>query len=180
MVVACPSCKKRYRLEDKHFAGRERFQFKCPACGGTILAEREGSGPAPAPAAPSSTQQLKKMDATWTDADVPEAELLALPEGKRVSVAVLQGADSGAILSVEKPLVIIGRTEADLVLNDSEVSRHHARLEIKGLNVTLRDLKSTNGTYINEQRITTAVLANQTEFRVGASTLMLILTDELD
>lgn len=180
MVVVCPSCKKRYRVEDKHFAGRERFQFKCPSCGNAIQAVREAAEPSPPPAPPAPTRKPDRMDATWTDADVPEAELLALPEGKRVSVAVLQGADSGAILSVEKPLVIIGRTEADLVLNDSEVSRHHARLEFKGSTVTLRDLKSTNGTYINEQRITTATLSNQTEFRVGASTLMLILTDELD
>lgn len=180
MVVACPSCQKKYRVEDKHFAGRERFQFKCPACGNPIQAEREGAGPLPAPVAPSSTQKLKRVDATWTDSDVPEAELLGLPEGKRVSVAVLQGADSGLIFPVDKPLVVIGRTEADLVLNDSEVSRHHARLELKGLSVTLRDLKSTNGTYINEQRITVAPLSNQAEFRVGASTLMLILTDEID
>lgn len=181
MVVACPSCQKKYRVEDKHFAGRERFQFKCPACGNPIHAEREGAGSLPAQEPPSSsTQTLKKMDATWTDADVPEAELLGLPEGKRVSVAVLQGTDSGLIFPVDKPLVVIGRTEADLVLNDSEVSRHHARLEVKGLSVTLRDLKSTNGTYINEQRITVAALSNQAEFRVGASTLMLILTDEID
>ena len=180
MVVACRSCKKRYRLEEKHFAGRDRFQFKCPACGNPVQAVREEPQKPSASAPPPTTQKLKRIDATWTDADVPEAELLALPEGKRVSVAVLQGADSGAILSVEKPLVVIGRAEADLVLNDSEVSRHHARLEFKGLSVTLRDLKSTNGTYINEQRITTAPLSNQTEFRVGASTLMLILTDELD
>lgn len=181
MVVACPSCQKKYRLEDKHFAGRERFQFKCPACGKPIQAAREQMARPPSQEPPpADTQKLKRTDATWTDADVPEAELLGLPQGKRVSVAVLQGADSGTIFLVEKPLVVIGRTEADLVLNDSEVSRHHARLEFKGINITLRDLKSTNGTYVNEQRVTTTALSHQTEFRVGASTLMLILTDELD
>jgi endogenous inhibitor of DNA gyrase (YacG/DUF329 family) len=181
LVVSCPSCHKKYRLEEKHFAGRERFQFSCPGCGKPIQAtlEQEARPLSKEPPA-QATQKLKRMDATWTDADVPEAELLGLPQGKRVSVAVLQGADSGIIFSVEKPLVVIGRAEADLVLNDSEVSRHHARLEFKGISVILRDLKSTNGTYVNEQRVTATAVSHQTEFRVGASTLMLILTDEID
>jgi pSer/pThr/pTyr-binding forkhead associated (FHA) protein len=46
--------------------------------------------------------------------------------------------------------------------------------------VQLRDLNSTNGTYVNEQRITVTPVENQTEFRIGATTLMLILTDAID
>lgn len=174
MVVTCSSCQKKYRLEDKHFVGRDHFQFKCPSCGQPIEARKPlGEGDAKPPTAP----QVKKVEATWTESDVPEADLLALPSGKRVSLAVLQGADSGLILAVDKPVVVIGRADADLVLGDSEVSRRHARLEFKGLNVQLRDLNSTNGTYVNEQRITVTQVDNQTEFRVGATTLMLIITD---
>lgn len=175
MVVTCPSCQKRYRLEEQHFAGRERFQFACPACGQAIEAVRETSE---APLQPS-TQSLKRMESTWSGSDVPEAELLAMPPGKRASLAVLQGADSGRIYPLEKTVVVIGRAEADVKLNDSEVSRRHAQIELKAPNILLRDLKSTNGTYVNEQRITVAPIENQTEFRVGATTLMLILTDEL-
>ncbi len=174
MVVTCTSCKKKYRLEDKHFVGRDRFQFKCPSCGQPIEARKlQAEGPPEPPA----TGKVKKIEATWTESDVPEADLLALPSGRRVSLAVLQGADSGLILPVDKPVIIIGRADADLVLGDSEVSRRHARLEFKGPNVQLRDLNSTNGTYVNEQRITLTAVENQTEFRVGATTLMLIITD---
>jgi pSer/pThr/pTyr-binding forkhead associated (FHA) protein len=175
VVVTCTSCQKKYRLEDKHFVGRDHFQFKCPSCGQPIDARKPQ---AEGDAKPPATQPInKKVEATWTESDVPEAELLALPPGKRVSLAVLQGADSGLILAVDKPVVVIGRADADLVLGDSEVSRRHARLEFKGLNVQLRDLNSTNGTYVNEQRITVTPLDNQTEFRVGATTLMMIITD---
>jgi pSer/pThr/pTyr-binding forkhead associated (FHA) protein len=174
VVVTCNSCQKKYRLEDKHFVGRDHFQFKCPSCGQPIDARKpraEGEAQPPTP------QPVKKLEATWTESDVPEAELLALPSGKRVSLAVLQGADSGLILAVDKPVMVIGRADADLVLADSEVSRRHARLEFKGLGVQLRDLNSTNGTYVNEQRITVTQVDNQTEFRIGATTLMLIITD---
>lgn len=102
-----------------------------------------------------------------------------MPVGKRLSLAVLQGADAGQIFPIEKPLMTIGRSEADVVLNDSEVSRRHAQLEIAGNAVVLRDLHSTNGTYVNEQRITVTPLEHQIEFRVGTSTLMLIVTDDL-
>jgi hypothetical protein len=174
VVVTCASCQKKYRLEDKHFVGRDRFLFKCPSCGQPIEAKRPPTEGEPEP---STAKRVKKVEATWTESDVPEAELLALPTGKRVSLAVLQGPDSGLIHPVEKPVVVIGRADADLVLGDSEVSRRHARLEFKGLSVQLRDLNSTNGTYVNEQRITVTPVDNQAEFRVGATTLMLIITD---
>lgn len=176
MVLTCPACQKRYRLEEKHFAGRDRFLFQCPNCGQSIEALREQPG-APPPVAPAGTQ-ARRAESTWTESGVPEEELLALPPGKRVSIAVLQGKDAGAVIAVDKPLVVIGRGDADVHLEDSEVSRRHAQVEFRGPNTYLRDLRSTNGTYVNEQRITVAQIDNHTEFRVGASTLMLILTDE--
>ncbi len=181
MVVTCPGCQKKYRLEDRHFGGKDRFQFNCPNCGRAVEVMREEAPPAEgqAQAPPSSTQKVKRVDSTWNESGVVDAELLGLPEGKRASVAVLQGPDSGAIFPVAKPLVVIGRAEADVRLTDSEVSRRHAQVEFKGGTVVLRDLKSTNGTYVNEQRITVTALEHQTEFRVGSTTLMLILTEDI-
>lgn len=182
MVVTCPSCQKRFRLEEKHFQGRPRFRFQCPSCGQAIEAvrEEEPSGPPPAAPAPPPTQKLKRVEGTWSEDQVPDAELLALPEGKRISLAVIQGPDTGRIFPVTRPVFVIGRqAPADAVLNDGEVSRSHAQVEFRGTSATLRDLKSTNGTYVNEQRIVAAPIENQAEFRVGATTLMLIVTDDL-
>ena len=46
-----------------------------------------------------------------------------------------------------------------------------------GDRVILRDLNSTNGTYVNEQKISTTTLENHSEFRIGTTIFMLIITE---
>jgi pSer/pThr/pTyr-binding forkhead associated (FHA) protein len=72
--------------------------------------------------------------------------------------------------------VVIGRQGADINVDDPEISRAHAAVEIAGDEVTLVDLGSTNGTYIGEEQVSEAPLENQAEFTVGGTTLMLIVT----
>jgi pSer/pThr/pTyr-binding forkhead associated (FHA) protein len=50
--------------------------------------------------------------------------------------------------------MFIGRDLAnEVVINDPEVSRKHARIFIQGVNIVIEDLGSTNGTSINGQRL---------------------------
>jgi pSer/pThr/pTyr-binding forkhead associated (FHA) protein len=63
----------------------------------------------------------------------------------------------------------IGRREDnDLALDFERVSRQHARLERKGPNFVLRDLGSTNGTWLGTGRIDERRLENGDTFRIGA------------
>ena len=69
----------------------------------------------------------------------------------------------------------VGRDCDGVVLADGLVSRRHASLELVGDNVTVTDLKSTNGTFVNGVRIeTTVTLTPGTEMRVGDTTLELL------
>jgi pSer/pThr/pTyr-binding forkhead associated (FHA) protein len=63
------------------------------------------------------------------------------------------------------------------VIDDPEASRVHAALEILGEHAILRDLGSTNGTYVELERIEQHVLYNQNEFRIGSHVLMFIVTE---
>lgn len=67
---------------------------------------------------------------------------------------------------------VIGRAEdVDVVLNSPLVSRTHARFERAGLRLTLRDLGSSNGTFVNGERITEHVLRPGDNVRVGSVAL---------
>jgi DNA-binding NtrC family response regulator len=59
----------------------------------------------------------------------------------------------------------------DLVLADEFTSVRHARLERKERGFMLRDLRSTNGTFVNGTRIFEAFLADGDRFRIGKTDL---------
>ena len=59
------------------------------------------------------------------------------------------------------------------------ISRVHAVVEIRDLTYVLEDMKSTNGTLVNDEKIVGPVeLLNQGEFQIGGTTIMLIVTEE--
>jgi hypothetical protein len=106
-----------------------------------------------------------------------EKSIAELPRDKRFSLAVIQGPATGHIHPVLKARTIIGRSGADINVDDPEASRQHASLEIFGDHAILRDMGSTNGTYVEADRIEQQVLNNQMEFRIGSHVLMFIVTD---
>lgn len=78
---------------------------------------------------------------------------------------------------------ILGRdADADAVLDDPEVSRHHARVVIEPQRATIEDLGSKNGTFVGGTRITGAVeLHDGDEVRLGTLVLnvkIMIRTDD--
>ena len=99
---------------------------------------------------------------------------LRLPADQRLSLACISGPDSGRIFEIEKPRVVIGRANADIVVADIQCSRQHAAIEVMDEHVFVVDLNSTNGTYVNDQRVTRSELDNRMEFEIGTTTLMLI------
>lgn len=64
------------------------------------------------------------------------------------------GPTPGATFPLEGNQIIIGRDPASTIsINDPEVSRRHARLIFQGGKYVLEDLGSTNGTFVNGQRL---------------------------
>jgi predicted component of type VI protein secretion system len=64
------------------------------------------------------------------------------------------GPTPGAAFTLEGDQLTIGRDSTnEIVINDAEVSRRHARLTFQGGKYVLEDLGSTNGTFVNGQRL---------------------------
>jgi hypothetical protein len=63
---------------------------------------------------------------------------------------------------------VIGRSpDCDLFLDDVTVSRRHAELVRDDDTITIRDLGSLNGTYVNRNRIESVVLEDDDEVQIG-------------
>ena len=139
--------------------------------------------PGPAPAVDEKLRTKKVPvtpalgEATSTGRDLMKAGIIEMPKDRRYSLAVLQGASTGQIFPITQVRTTIGRAGADIVIDDPEASRVHAALEILGEHAILRDLGSTNGTFVDLERIEQHVLYNQNEFRIGSHVLMFIVTE---
>jgi predicted component of type VI protein secretion system len=71
------------------------------------------------------------------------------------------GPNTGKIYPLEASEIIIGRDASNgVAINDSEVSRKHAKLSLHGSAYVVQDLGSTNGTFVNGQRITGSQVLN--------------------
>ncbi len=170
MIVECGGCSKRYRFDEAKLQGRESANLTCPKCKATITVT------APTHPGDRTTRLAADADLIPSSAKVPSGDL-AMPSSHRVSLAVLEGKDKGRIFTVDRPRVTIGRSDADVILDDKEVSRQHASIELHGNRCVLKDLGSTNGTFVEEQKIAQCPIENRAEFRVGGTRLMLILID---
>jgi S-DNA-T family DNA segregation ATPase FtsK/SpoIIIE len=95
----------------------------------------------------------------------------ALPPLIAVALTIVSGPGKGAVHRFKKPRIIIGRDVADIALLDPEISRHHCLLEVRDAHIHLRDLDSTNGTFLEDERVRAAVLQDGAEFRIGETVL---------
>ena len=96
-----------------------------------------------------------------------------LPADQKLILTLLQGKEKGKSFLLGKPVIRIGRKEADLILKDPEISRQHCVIQIYGETVIIRDLRSANGTWVNGLAIKEDSLKNEDQLRIGNSILRL-------
>ncbi|QDV73285.1 ATP-binding protein [Botrimarina mediterranea] len=89
------------------------------------------------------------------------------------SLFVIQGRDQGLRFPLDEPLVGVGRVGGNAIqLHDTEVSRKHAVFEQTGDEFVLRDLNSSNGTFVNGQRIREKRLLSGDQVQMGRTLLL--------
>jgi general secretion pathway protein A len=111
------------------------------------------------PTLPAGTWIDPSIDEPVAEADTPTA-----PPQLVVS-------NSGSViqeLTMEKPRTLIGRSEHnDISIGSRFISRHHALIVKHGNSTFLMDLNSTNGTFVNANRVSNHVLLHDDVITVG-------------
>nr|WP_221234347.1 FHA domain-containing protein [Terrimesophilobacter mesophilus] len=120
---------------------------------------------APFPAGQAPTAPAAKPSGKSTIATVSNAKRLVITSGAKEGLEIELTAE---------PLTIGRSAESGLVIRDDYTSTHHARLLLWGEEWAIQDLDSTNGTFLDEARVTvpTPVPLN-TRVRIGTTSFEL-------
>ncbi len=102
-----------------------------------------------------------------------------MPAGAVYALKFVSGRYEGGVypLRPEREIIIGRQSDLDLVLAEEMVSRKHARIALRGGEVTLQDLGSTNGTFVNGERVKKARLSEGDRILIGGSLLKLVLAE---
>lgn len=97
------------------------------------------------------------------------------------ALIVERGPRAGMTFVLANGVTTVGRhPESDIFLDDVTVSRHHCRFSASTDQLTVEDSGSTNGTYVNDERVDSAALQPGDEVLVGRFHLIVAHGGDLD
>ena len=112
---------------------------------------------------------------TWVAKPAGRKEALHI---RKCRLEVISGPNAGVTRVFESSEIVIGRTGADLVLTDKKVSGMHAQIRLEDAGYRLRDLGSTNGTWIQNTCVLDALIAPGTLLSLGDTVLRFTPLDD--
>src|SRR5262249_33868228 len=80
-------------------------------------------------------------------------------------------------LRMDREIVIGRSSDLDMVLVEDMVSRKHAKISTQGDQITIQDLGSTNGTFVNGEKVKKVRLKEGDRILIGTSILKLVAVD---
>lgn len=127
----------------------------------------------PAPVAPSTPVPTMMQAPLNPTVAIPAAQA-SLPKPK---LRVLTGPMTGQMIDIFGVLEIGREQSCGLSLGyDVNISRKHAVLEFDGSLLKVRDLGSTNGTFLNGNRVTESVISPGDQLKIGSSTFEVVFS----
>lgn len=108
------------------------------------------------------------------DSQIPPASPL-----RQLALRFISGKYQGGEfpLATQQEIVVGRSSELDMVLVEDMVSRRHARIECSDEQIIIEDLGSTNGTFVNGEKIKRAMLKEGDRVLIGTSILKVVSTD---
>lgn len=101
--------------------------------------------------------------------------------GSRAELTGVSSGVSGQSFALSSSRMIVGRADScDLRLEDSSVSSEHARLVRDSAGWRVVNLLSTNGTFVNDRKISSSAISNGDRIRFGRVEFRLYDPDQRD
>ncbi|MBN2381764.1 zinc-ribbon domain-containing protein [bacterium] len=189
-----------------HVSTDSETQIKCPQCGAENASDSKfclecGAKFAKSPASdePTLSDKMKKMyqeqgldsqssdaggtlfpfTAGWGDEYSGETVKRKGEDIKLIlTLRVIKGTDKGKEYTITKKRTIIGRADADIIIDDFKTSRNHAEIEILGNKFLIKDLESTNGTFLNDNMTPADFLSHDDTITIGDTVYQVIIEEE--
>ena len=107
-----------------------------------------------------------------------DAKVREVPDSIMVMLRVTKGAEMDRGYQITKTPVSIGRDQlSGISVNDTRMSRQHAALFYAPPDFFLKDLGSTNGSFVNEKRISHSPLKNGDIIKLGNTEFEFIISE---
>ena len=97
---------------------------------------------------------------------------------RKYQVSVVAGPDLGVTRAIEGAMKIGSHADAGLMLKDTTVSRYHVELLARPDGVRVRDLESTNGSYMAGARIAEVIVEDTAVVTIGKTSLKISMVEE--
>lgn len=139
----------------------------CPSCGSPVGPETVEC--------PECGMAIREATAEFSSIAAPLADR---PAGEAINtdgpvLIVRKGPEVGERFYLDRPRLTVGRDPASgIFLNDITVSREHAVLTLTGGEVTIEDVGSLNGVYVNGASVTRTVLTDGDSVQIGRFQMM--------
>jgi Inner membrane component of T3SS, cytoplasmic domain len=171
MRVECPSCGSSLKLTEEE---AKQPSVKCWMCDSSVSTasarSKRGVSTVPVPG-----RKARAMPAAigLRDSGIQVSRSDVVTQTLKVRVA--DGPSRSKEFELTRALTTIGRMGggADMEIEDGQVSRSHCAIEIRSDGILLHDLRSTNGTYVEGERISVVRLEPGASFVIGSSRLTL-------
>jgi Protein of unknown function (DUF3662)/FHA domain len=103
-----------------------------------------------------------------TAADPAPSPVGAVPAAAQPTLDV-----DGQVYRLSAPVTVLGRSsEADIALDDPGISRRHAQIQLGAGHAVLLDLDSTNGTFVDGERVRSTPLSDGSQITMGRTRIV--------
>ncbi|MES1204933.1 MAG: GGDEF domain-containing protein [Pseudomonadota bacterium] len=90
------------------------------------------------------------------------------PLGKEACLVIIYGDELGKKYNLNTPSLVVGRSsKCDIQIDQESISRNHSKIVNTGKSILVRDLGSTNGTYVNDEPVEEQVLRDGDLIKIG-------------